>query len=323
MLVTSLVFFLFCGAGLRCSPISEDGVKDLNGNNIDSESDLIKPATSPDEESGKMVETWEEISGVNPEEMGNYFEGDIMLPPRSVSRNGLRNETFRWENAIIPYVIEGYFSSNAMNLIKKAMDIYHKYTCIRFVQRKSSDVDYIAITSGNSGCWSNVGRVSGKQEVNLQTPACTTKVGTILHELMHACGFYHEQNRPDRDDYVTVSFQNIKSGHESNFKKATPESTNDFGVTYDYRSVMHYSEHAFSKNGKATIIPKVSEASGKMGQRDGFSRKDLMKLNAMYKCPNVPAEFTTQAPEQSNGGGGSSSGGDILSAIFSFLDKKK
>jgi len=29
------------------------------------------------------------------------------------------------------------------------------------------------------------------------------------------------------------------------------------GIGYDYRSVMHYSANAFSKNGQATIDPKV------------------------------------------------------------------
>lgn len=39
-----------------------------------------------------------------------------------------------------------------------------------------------------------------------------SKVGTVIHELMHACGFLHEQNRYERDDYVTVNYANIRQG---------------------------------------------------------------------------------------------------------------
>lgn len=47
------------------------------------------------------------------------------------------------------------------------------------------------------------------------------------------------------------------SGHENNFDKADEQKTTGFGVPYDFRSVMHYSNMAFSANGRATIIPKV------------------------------------------------------------------
>lgn len=47
-------------------------------------------------------------------------------------------------------------------------------------------------------------------------------------------------------------------GHENNFNKADKGTTTGFGVPYDFRSVMHYSNTAFSIDGRPTIIPKVS-----------------------------------------------------------------
>lgn len=37
-----------------------------------------------------------------------------------------------------------------------------------------------------------------------------------MHEMLHAAGFMHEQNRPDRDKYVTVNYNNIQSGENAN-----------------------------------------------------------------------------------------------------------
>lgn len=54
--------------------------------------------------------------------------------------------------------------------------------------------------------------LGGRQEVNLQAPGCVSKKGTILHELLHAIGFMHEQSRPDRDDHVRIYYNNIKPG---------------------------------------------------------------------------------------------------------------
>lgn len=212
----------------------------------------------PDEkETGKVIEEYSEDSGVNPEELGSYVEGDILFTEQRTGRNGLSKQTARWPNGIVPFVIEGNFNARDMSFIEEAVMEYHRKTCIRFVPR-SRETDYIALVSGRSGCWSAVGRTGGRQEVNLQSPGCLTKVGTAIHELMHALGFLHEQNRHERDDYVMVQFQNIEPKAVSNFDKASPSSTIDFGVQYDYGSVMHYSGNAFSTNGQPTIIPRVS-----------------------------------------------------------------
>lgn len=53
---------------------------------------------------------------------------------------------------------------------------------------------------------------------------------------------------------------------------------------YDYGSVMHYSQGAFSKNGRATIAPKNFFGGIIMGQRIGFSPTDLRKINKLYNC---------------------------------------
>ncbi|XP_038217453.1 zinc metalloproteinase nas-13-like [Zerene cesonia] len=255
-------------------------------NNIDEDgytidiSDLGPQAYGfPKNDSGDAVTQWTEASLENPEEVSGYLQGDILIPTQA--RNGVKGKTWRWKNGIIPYQIDSGFSSEQRDTIRKAIADYHRLTCLRFVPH-SGQTDYLVIKSAQSGCWSSVGRIGGRQEVNLQAPGCVSKKGTVLHELLHAVGFMHEQSRPERDDFVTIQYGNIKPGTEINFKKSEKKNTDDFGVGYDYNSVMHYSEFAFSRNSQRTIEPKVQNA--KIGQREGLSRGDVKKVNNMYNC---------------------------------------
>lgn len=126
---------------------------------------------------------------------------------------------------------------------------------------------------------------------------------------MHAAGFMHEQNREERDQYIDVVYPNIMRGYEQNFMKAQKGSTSGFGVGYDYGSVMHYSANAFSANGQPTIRTKVNnyivhkwitiwwyfmlQNKANIGQRDGFSQKDIQKLNNMYQCKKKTSKNAT------------------------------
>ncbi|KAI9584377.1 zinc metalloproteinase nas-4 [Glossina fuscipes] len=238
----------------------------------------------PDEATAQLVANYSATeSSVNPEELGSYLEGDILLPEDQVHiKNGVVLPSSRWPNGVVPFEIRGNFNARDMSVIEHALDQFHRYTCIRFVPRTGQDNDYVSIANGNSGCWSTVGRTGGRQEVNLQSPGCLSKSGTAIHELMHALGFLHEQNRQERDDYVAIQYHNIEKHAIGNFERAI--ETMSFGVPYDYGSVMHYSPNAFSSNGRPTIIPLRSLADNVMGQRNGFSAFDIEKLNNMYDC---------------------------------------
>lgn len=147
---------------------------------------------------------------------------------------------------------------------------------------------YIKVTSENSGCHSKVGFQNNVQQLNLEVYPLDSgcfRIGSIIHEFLHALGFYHQQSTYNRDNYVKIVDENIRDGSENNFKKYNSSVVTDFGIPYDYGSVLHYSQFAFSKNGEKTIVPLFEEGV-EIGQRKGLSNKDISKLNLMYKCPN-------------------------------------
>uniref|UniRef100_A0A1B0CBX3 Metalloendopeptidase n=1 Tax=Lutzomyia longipalpis TaxID=7200 RepID=A0A1B0CBX3_LUTLO len=260
---------------------------------------------NPSSVNGRRLEKWSTSNETgNPEEQGAYIEGDILIPSTHV-RNGLRSQSSYWPSGIVPIEVVGPFSDSDVQIIQAAINSYHTYTCIRFVERQATHRDYITVQNTGTGCWSSVGRIGGGQVVNLQSPGCTVKVGTVIHEFMHALGFLHEQNREDRDSYVQIQTQNIQFGFESDFQAAAPGSTNDFGVSYDYSSVMHYSSTAFSRNGLPTIVPLLPIA-GELGQREGFTESDVTKIRRMYSCPGQ------DTPQESE-----SLFGDVWAIVFS------
>ncbi|EDS31597.1 metalloproteinase [Culex quinquefasciatus] len=282
VVATWLVTIVHSGLILRDVNDLEEEEAELGEDEIDLSSVGTAIYGNPDEAVGARVATYDpETALVNVEELGSYAEGDMLIT-RPAGRNGMADVSTRWPGGQVPFVINGNFQAKDMQLIEDAFNEYHSKTCVRFKPRMG-EKDYISIESSQSGCWSSVGRIGGKQEVNLQMPGCTTKVGTIVHELMHALGFLHEQNRSERDNWVTIMTQNIQRGTENNFAKASAKTTTAFGVQYDYGSVMHYSTNAFSANGKPTIVAKKN-FSGNIGQRDGFSSLDIRKINLMYKC---------------------------------------
>jgi hypothetical protein len=99
--------------------------------------------------------------------------------------------------------------------------------------------------------------------------------------MIHALGFWHEQSRPDRDNYVTIYWNNIQTGQSSNFDKYTT-GVDLLGFNYDYDSIMHYQSTAFSVNGQPTILPKVSGVV--TGNKNVLSSIDIGEIRKYYGC---------------------------------------
>merc|ERR1719195_254084 len=69
--------------------------------------------------------------------------------------------------------------------------------------------------------------------------------------------------------------------------KYTLSQITHLNAPYDTCSVMHYNAYAFSMNRKKTIKAK-KRGECELGQRKGFSKMDVKKINTLYDCPGCP-----------------------------------
>lgn len=136
--VFSLLLICSTVHGIFGFPTEEDNAIDLSMFDL--------KYAHPDVKTGESVKNWQPTDETNPEELGSYLEGDILFPMNQStnSRNGMVAQSYRWNNAVIPYEIVGSFDSRSLNLIQNAMGVYHKQTCIRFQRRSATDRDYIS-----------------------------------------------------------------------------------------------------------------------------------------------------------------------------------
>jgi len=140
-------------------------------------------------------------------------------------------------------------------------------TCVRFRESSSGRLEFRRPESSSS-CRARIGYSS----TSYVTIGCS--VMTMVHELGHTVGLYHEHQRYDRDTYVRVTRGSMSSSSwDSNYRKR--DTRKDYG-SYDFTSVMHYRSRTALRARSA-----YSRFDSIMGRYTKMSSLDIQAYNRL------------------------------------------
>ena len=170
---------------------------------------------------------------------------------------------------------------------------------------RDDDAGLLHIVYNESACQSYVGFLSFN-EIRL-SPRCAASTGIVIHELMHALGFKHEQTHPNRSTFLDVS--NRTDLYEDNwYLQWAPYEGRVLATPFDPCSIMMYepdselwADHAvnFTEAGleaamkcipqnrhlyryTGSVSDYVNRDHNNVVQRRGLSARDIAMLNTLY-----------------------------------------
>jgi len=183
-------------------------------------------------------------------------------------------ESTRWPTNRIPFVIDSSLDASA---ILAAVEMF-QMTNITFVER-IDETDYVVFRRNDKGqCLSYLGHQGGEQDIFIDPKTCMA--GNVAHEMMHTLGFVHEHSRADRDDFVTVHWENIERVQYPQFQKIDAEASLVALGPFDFDSVLLYASDAFSLGGHPSLTLKNG---GRYNVNRGrLSDIDIQKINKLY-----------------------------------------
>jgi hypothetical protein len=157
-------------------------------------------------------------------------------------RDVMSSKPLPWPNGIIPYDVSKLTTTQQSLALRAMQDWMDTGAKIKFVPR-TNEVEYVNFTgktdAGNNT--SHVGFIPGERtDVNITAFWWRENEWMPAHELGHVLGFFHEHQRWDRDQAVTIHYENIKDGRAPDYDWIPKTNWLVTALPYDYKSIMHY-----------------------------------------------------------------------------------
>lgn len=242
------------------------------------------------------------------------FEGDIDLgpvdaagnlvwtaPPEGPTATGVNSADRAWPDCVVPWRFDAGVNATIRALITQAIEEWRTTTACRFPLKSSAHRDFVTFemnTDPRPVSSSPVGKVGGEQTISINDK--TRNPFTVVHEIGHSLGLFHEQGRSDRNSFVTVNLANVHPDARHNFL-IYPNAV-DIGP-YNFNSIMHYPATAFGEPpGSVTITARVPGVT--FGQRSVIDAADaagVMEIQGLWRKwsyfqPSPPAGSAAPGP---------------------------
>lgn len=202
-----------------------------------------------------------------------------------------------WPGGVIPYDISKLTATQqalALRAMQRWMDTGAR---IKFIPR-TNQVEYVNFT-GNTNAGNNTSLVGYKKgehaDINITTFWWRQNEWMPAHELGHVLGFFHEHQRWDRDQFLTVHYENIKPGRAADYDWIARTNWLVSSLPYDPRSIMHYRvcwasacedecKDGVGDSPCAVLSPRDKQYDGVIGQwtDNGISALDAERVRLAY-----------------------------------------
>lgn len=233
----------------------------------------------------QMLNASESIQTVSRFKYYGDFRVDVSTNLHPKASSGFQAySSLPWKNGVIPVQFSSTISRANQEKFWQACQVWANVAKIECRNKRLADKNFLLITDQmKERCWTDLGAGNngGKRVFNFALDWCWEKTA-LIHEIGHVLGLMHEHQRIDRDLFIEIHIEN--AGEFSFAYDRLSVGPLDKSGPYDFMSIMHYWEGAYSINGKPIMVPRKGYESFamKMGRSKTLTPSDRQLITSIY-----------------------------------------